>query len=219
MTTKKPKPTASATAEPAAFLLLDRSGSMSSMWNEALPAVNAYVKKLAEAFPKAKVTLALFDGENSYDVIRDAAVADTWKPVTNSDASPRGMTPLYDAILKLCAAAQKSNTDKTSIMIMTDGEENVSREATKDTAKTALDAARARGWDVIFLGANWDAMGQATDVGTQYANTMNFAPQNMTATMQGMASRHTLYSSGAMTANAEISESLRATGGFKSKTK
>ena len=30
------------------FILLDRSGSMSSMWDEAISSVNVYMKKLAE---------------------------------------------------------------------------------------------------------------------------------------------------------------------------
>lgn len=46
------------------FILLDRSGSMSDPagnWAEALSAVNAYVKKLADDKVDTGVTLATFD--------------------------------------------------------------------------------------------------------------------------------------------------------------
>jgi hypothetical protein len=54
-----------------AYILLDRSGSMSSRWSEALSSINAYVAELAK--DAAKVTLATFEGQDGlqFDVIRD----------------------------------------------------------------------------------------------------------------------------------------------------
>lgn len=136
----KAKPTtAKKSPATASFLLLDRSGSMGgAMWIEALGSINAYVKAVAEKLPQDKVTMAVFDGANNFEVIRDAVVAKSWPVVTDKDASPRGSTPLYDAIVKLCASATKEAIKKTTIVIMTDGAENASQEATKDTARLLL---------------------------------------------------------------------------------
>ena len=88
-----------------AYILLDRTGSMQSIWDEALGSVNAYVKALTEGRTTTKtgadahVTLAVFDAHDglAFDVLRAGVPAATWTDVTNADATPRGMTPLFDA--------------------------------------------------------------------------------------------------------------------------
>ena len=125
------------------FILLDRSGSMETLWTEALSSVNAYVKKLAEDGVDTGVTLACFDtghdGKMSFDILRDRIIPSTWHAVTSKDAAPRGGTPLNDATGKVVALADAGNYDKVAIVIMTDGHENSSRELTVDQAKALLD--------------------------------------------------------------------------------
>ena len=48
------------------YILLDRSGSMASLWEEALGSINGYVSKLPK---KTKVHMATFDSV-SHDIIR-----------------------------------------------------------------------------------------------------------------------------------------------------
>src|SRR4051812_39328646 len=93
------------------FILLDRSGSMAGLWSEALSSINSYVKKLADDKIDTGVTLATFDGEGglTFDVIRDRIIPSTWKPVSDADATPRGMTPLNDATGKIVALANAGN--------------------------------------------------------------------------------------------------------------
>ena len=177
------------------FILLDRSGSMSSLWLEALGAVNSYVKKLADDKVDTGVTLATFDGEGgcSFDVIRDRIIPSTWHIVTDKDASPRGMTPLNDAVGKIVALADKGNYDKVAIIIMTDGHENASRELTVVQAKALLDKCRAKNWQVIFLGANFDNASQAFDYGTAAHQTVSSSTVNLTATMRSTADKRAAY--------------------------
>lgn len=66
------------------------------------------------------------------------------------------MTPLNDAVGRIVARANAGNYDKVAIIIMTDGGENHSRELTVEGAKKLLDDCRAKGWQVIFLGASYD---------------------------------------------------------------
>ena len=105
------------------FLLLDRSGSMSTRWNEAINAINSYVSKLRFG---DNIYIALFDGE-SYDVIRDGDVKG-FVALNPLEYSPRGSTPLYDSCAKMISTAEQRNAEKTIIVIMTDGEENTSKE-------------------------------------------------------------------------------------------
>ncbi len=104
------------------FILLDRSGSMQSLWTEALSSVNAYVKKLADDRVDTGVTLATFDTDNGafdFTIVRDRIIPSTWHAVTERDATPRGMTPLNDATGRIVNLAEAGNYDKVAIIIMT----------------------------------------------------------------------------------------------------
>ncbi len=180
------------------FILLDRSGSMESLWTEALSSINAYVKKLADDKIDTGVTLATFDGHDggcTFDTIRDRIVPSTWKPVTSADAAPRGMTPLNDATGKIVNLARAGNYDKVAIIIMTDGHENASRELTVAQAKALLDDCRGKNWQVIFLGANFDNAHQAASYGTKAAQTIQSSVQNLGATMDSLSASRDAYAS------------------------
>jgi hypothetical protein len=182
------------------YMLLDRTGSMSSIWAETLSSINAYVARLANDKVDAKITLAIFDSNDGtqFDVIRKAVDVKEWNPVTDRDATPRGYTPLYDAIGRLMGLAGADPSDKASVIIVTDGQENASREVTREGAKALLDRARVKGWDIVFLGANFDAFEQAASLGTVAAQTLNIVPGAMQATMAGpMAARASSYAKGA----------------------
>lgn len=182
------------------YILLDRTGSMSGIWDEALGSVNAYAHDLGKETPQdtglqTTVTLAVFDFQNGlqFDVVRPRTSPDGWRPVTAADAAPRGMTPLYDAIGQIVALAEKDNPKKAVIVIMTDGEENSSRELTQTGARAALDRARARGWEVVFLGAEFANFSDAEAVGMEASRTMAVSKDGMTATMQGLAKKNRDY--------------------------
>ena len=121
-----------------AYILLDRSGSMQSLWVEALSSVNAFAKELANKTDgpvvDSHVTLAVFDSQEAlqFDVLRKKQPALHWDNVTDKDASPRGMTPLLDAMVRIISLAESDNPDKAIIVVMTDGQENASREVTRE---------------------------------------------------------------------------------------
>lgn len=198
------------------FILLDRSGSMASRWAEALGSINAYVEELTKAkeTKKALVTLATFDSTagTQFDVIRDKAPAKGWAKVSDVDATPRGGTPLFDAIGKLMTLAESGKPEKASIIIMTDGQENSSREMSKDAAKATLDRARVKGWPVIFMGADFDAMTQASSVGTQFGQTINASAGNYQSATLAMASMTADYAKTGMTRGFTTAERAKATG-------
>lgn len=178
------------------FVLLDRSGSMNSLWTDALGSINAYVKKLAEDNVDTGVTLAVFDDNLNrldFQVVRDRITPSTWRPVSNVDAVPRGGTPLNDAVGKIVALANAGNYDRVAIIIMTDGHENASKELSVDDAKKLLDACRAKGWQVIFLGANFDNATQAASYGTQSRQTVQSSAQNLATATASVAIKRGLY--------------------------
>lgn len=178
------------------FILLDRSGSMGKLWAEAMSAVNGYVRKLASDNVDTGVTVAVFDEYQDkfcFDVIRDRITPPTFAPLTARDAEPRGWTPLSDAVGQIVNLAKAGNYDRVAIIIMTDGEENRSKELSVTQARLLLDQCRARGWQVIFLGANFDNARQAAAYGSA-ANTQAFVAQgNLRASSDSLASKRFNY--------------------------
>jgi hypothetical protein len=170
-----------------AYILLDRTGSMAPIWAETLSSINSYVERLAAEKIDATITLAMFDSNDGtqFDVIRRSVDVTNWQTITDRDATPRGYTPLYDAIGRLMGLANTDAADRASIIIVTDGQENASREVTREGAKAMLDRVREKGWDVVFLGANFDAFSQAASLGGTAAQTLNIAPGAMQAAMAG----------------------------------
>lgn len=188
----------------SSYILLDRTGSMSDIWDEALGSVNAYAAAIGKVEDgeaddlETSVTLAVFDHQEGFqfDVLRKDVQPDAWSNVTNDEVSPRGMTPLFDAINRTIAMAEADNPEKAVIVIMTDGHENSSREVTKDGAKAALDRAEARGWEVVFLGAEFANFGDADAVGVSSSKQMAVSAGSLAVTQERLARKARDYGKG-----------------------
>lgn len=176
-----------------AYILLDRTGSMQSIWDEALGSVNAYVKALADGDGYA--TLAVFDAHEGlqFDVLRAGVPVQTWTDVTTQEASPRGMTPLFDAIGRMIARAESEAPEKAVLVIMTDGAENASREMKKDDVKAALDRIAKKGWQTVFLGAEFAKFDDADAVGVAGGQQVAMSAGMMGASMKMMARKSRAY--------------------------
>lgn len=161
------------------YFLLDRSGSMETLWSEALGSINGYVKNLPK---NTKIQLAVFDSM-SYDVIRDT-ITDNWVELTNVDALPRGGTPLYDSAVRMMDRAFENNDERTIFVVMTDGFENSSQHYRKNDVQNRVKLFENRGWEVVFLGANFDKIDTVSyDSGIKTNKFMNISAQNMTYAM------------------------------------
>jgi len=182
-----------------AYILLDRSGSMQSLWVEALSSVNAFAKELANKTDGSSVdshiTLAVFDSQDGlkFDTLRRKQPALHWENVSDREASPRGMTPLLDAMVRIIALAEGDNPDKAVIVVMTDGQENASQEVKREGVKAALDRVKAKGWEVVFLGANFDNISDAASVGVQAGQQMAMSAGTMGESMARLARKARVY--------------------------
>jgi hypothetical protein len=176
---------------------------MEPIWNEALSSVNAYADGLAalDGGPRvdADITLAVFDAQGGlqFDVLRQGVDAGDWNDVTTREVNPRGMTPLYDAIGRIVSLAEKDKPEKAVLVIMTDGEENSSTEMTKKAAKAALDRVRAKGWEVVFLGAEFSNFDDAEGVGQSSSRNMAVSKDQLSDSMDRLAQKSRNYASGA----------------------
>lgn len=187
-----------------AYILLDRSGSMESLWKEALGSINGYVKEL----PKdANVFMAVFDS-NGYDVIRNTTAGD-WKPLSNDDAMPRGGTPLFDASSRMMLRILDDKPDKAVFVTMTDGEENSSQHFKQVHVKGLVKSLEDKEYQILFLGANFDKVGDvANQYGIKSANWTNITPVNLNMTMSTLGTASMNYMTGS-TRSVDINEDIK----------
>lgn len=181
------------------YILLDRTGSMSGIWDEALGSVNAYVDSVVEPDEGPQVindiTFAVFDAQEGFqfDILRENVSGENWMQVTSDEVNPRGMTPLFDAIGRIMSVAEADAPEKAVIVIMTDGKENASQEYTKEQAKAALDRAEKRGWQVVFLGAEFANFADADSVGVSRSKQMAVSKDQLGVTMENLAKKNRGY--------------------------
>lgn len=196
----------------AAYILLDRSGSMANLWVEMIGAINGYVRKLGQSFPNTNVTVALFDSTDGVqvDVIRSNVKAGYWVDINPNEQQPRGGTPLFDAIGRFAPLAENFGAPKTSFVVVTDGYENSSREITRNGAKNILDRLRSRDWDIVFLGADFDAFSQSGQVGVSVGKTLNMSKGAVGQTLSAYAASTADYYGGTRSAAAEFTAAERA---------
>lgn len=178
------------------YILLDRSGSMATNWVETMGALNAFAEDLAKEKPKTRVTLACFDAAHEgldFAVLRDRQRAGDWSPLDAKELTPRGTTPLLDALGKLSTRIDEAKPKKATVTIITDGHENASKEITKAAARAIIERWKAAGYDVVFIGASFDAFGEAGNLGVGMGQTLNAAKGNYEAAMKGLATRSVAY--------------------------
>lgn len=182
------------------YILLDRSGSMHSLWNEAITGINEYAEGIKQI--ASNIYVAVFDSV-SYDVLRSGR--GEWRPIGVEEASPRAGTPLLDAAGRLLNEVFKDNPSKAVIVFMTDGEENSSSECTADQIRSRIKDAEAREWGVVFLGANFDKVAdQGSRIGVAADATVNFRKGLLGRGFDMQSAKTQLYASG-MSASAAFS--------------
>jgi hypothetical protein len=154
------------------YFLVDGSGSMMEKWWDSQAAMQGYLDVLRTEGVGSHGIIHVFDNHDLSSIQRDAALAD-WPSFADSPiVAGWGMTPLYDAINLMARELAALDPARCAITIITDGEENGSRHTTSDQAKALLDWCRAKGWQVTFLGADFNNSNQAQLLGANASNSI-----------------------------------------------
>jgi uncharacterized protein YegL len=163
-------------------MVLDRSGSMSSVLRPTIDGFNEFVESQKAGEGDATITLIQFDTENSWEVVFEDRPVKQAPKLTPDVYFPRGGTPLHDAIgrtiVDLGERFKKMKEDdrpgKVIVVIMTDGLENSSvKYAAPKIAEMIKHQQDVYKWHFVFLGANQDAIltGEALNIPAMSALT------------------------------------------------
>jgi len=161
------------------YFLIDGSGSMMDKWWESVSAIEQFNAVLASQNVSSHGIVHIFDNHNLSSIQRDAPLSDWASLKTEPLVSTWGMTPLYDAINLMVRELAALDPARCSIVIITDGDENGSRHTTSDQAKALLDWCRAKGWQVTFLGADFNNSRQAKLLGADASNSIGVQKQKL----------------------------------------
>ena len=145
--------------------ILDKSGSMGGLEPDTIGGYNSMLKKQQEVEGECRITTVLFN--NNYELLHDRIDIKAVSPITEKEYFVGGPTALIDAvgstIHKIVKAQKHTGEDfqaeKVMFVIITDGEENSSREYSLEKVKAQIEKQKSEyGWEFIFLGANLDSV-------------------------------------------------------------
>lgn len=177
--------------------ITDCSGSMGHLRNDVIGGFNILLADQKAVQGEARLTHVQFD--DRYMLQYAGKDIQTVEPLNERSYVPAGSTALYDAIGRTLneqgqrIAAQKW-ADKVIVCIRTDGQENASREFTRDQIKTMIEHAQTHGWTFIFSAANQDAFQTGASMGISGALTQNFVPTASGMSMSYASTSNTLRS-------------------------
>ena len=148
------------------LIILDKSGSMSSIANAAISGFNETVGGIRSAQERFKdtqehfVSLMIFCDCEKKLVYDKVPVADV-KELTKNEYRPCCCTPLYDAMgisINGLFNDIKDKEDATAVVtVITDGLENASKEYSGKAIKALVERMKDdEGWSFAYIGANQD---------------------------------------------------------------
>ena len=169
-------------------IILDESGSMSSIYEQALMGINEVlsgIRKNQEEFSDQEhyVTIVTFEGDGMRGVKtrRDRVAISEVKNLTRKDYRPGGCTPLYDAMGKTLHEMEGriGEGDRVMVTVITDGMENSSQEYSGSAVKTLIERLREKGWTFAYIGANQDAVEVAKELNISNALNYDATPEGV----------------------------------------
>lgn len=176
----------------AVALVIDRSGSMASIADDTRGGIKTFLDSQKAQEGEATMTVAQFDDQ--YEVIYDGDVKKIDADRVAQQFQPRGWTALLDAIgrtvielgNKIEAMPEAERPQRKVVAILTDGQENSSKEFTIDKVRALIEAKQKEGWDFLFLGASLDTIQVAQDYGFAVDKTLVYACGKMDKTLDAV---------------------------------
>jgi hypothetical protein len=148
---------------------------MQSKWWDSLAALDGFMSALRAENVSSHGIVHVFDSNDNEYIARNGTI-DSWQPFSTDPIGAHwGSTPLYDAINIMGRSIRDLDPARASIIIITDGEENGSRFTDHTQARAILDWLRAKGYQVTFLGADFNNNSQARQLGANESNTLGIA--------------------------------------------
>lgn len=162
------------------LIILDESGSMSSIKEQIISGFNETVQSIRNAQKKYTdqehfITLVTFNGTGR-KVLHFCSPVTDLKEIDGNLYQPDDMTPLFDAIGFSVTRLKKEIDKKTEynvlVTILTDGEENASAEYRGEDIRKIISKLKSKNWTFTYIGTDHDV--EAVAVKLAITNTLIF---------------------------------------------
>ena len=166
-------------------VIFDKSGSMMRIWDTSMKALKDFILEQRQLDQNNLFSLIMFNNKVEY-VFKHKKLEDVDTSVLNQ-IRPRSSTALNDAIGQAIDDIEAGLTykgrdgdgrlveRKNVLVILTDGFENASEKYTREDIRRKIES--HKDWDVIYLGANQDAIYESQKYGVSRNNTLTFAAE------------------------------------------
>lgn len=191
-------------------ILLDESGSMGGTRKDVIGGFNTLIADQKKEAGKMTVSVSKFNSAGSYKAIEMMADINTIKDLTEEDYRPGGGTALLDSAAQfinevgrpLAALPESERPEKVLVTMITDGEENDSKEISKAKLAEIIKEQESKyNWQFAYIGANQDAFAEASSFGVT-KNAVTYTSNSMgTASLFGGISKSVARYRGAATSD------------------
>lgn len=194
--------------------IIDESGSMQGSNSDVIGGFNSFIDR-QKTENTGKITVSLYKFNNLVTQVISNKPAAKVRNLTNEDYTPSGFTALYDAIgqaihetdKQLSSQPEKQRPDKVIVVIITDGQENASKEFSATAIKSAISThEELLNWSFIFLGSGLDNFQDAEAMGIK--NRANAPAWKLKKNIDHVAESSILYCMSSEKDEKEIIEDL-----------
>jgi len=194
--------------------IIDESGSMEGSNSDVIGGFNSFIEKQKKDNP-GKITVSLYKFNNLVTQVIGNKPAAKVRKLTTEDYTPSGFTALYDAIgqaihetdKQLSSQPEKQRPDKVMLVIITDGQENASKEFSATAIKSAISTHEdLLHWSFIFLGSGLSDFKDAEALGIK--NRANAPQWKLKSNIDHVAESSIMYCMSADSDEKEIIDNL-----------
>lgn len=179
--------------------ILDRSGSMYSVWEDVKGGYKTFIEKHKDSGVKTTFSLSVFDDrfDNIHNFVDIQNVPDV------ISVTPRGGTALLDAIGLtinmqgdyLNQMNESDRPDKVLIIVQTDGQENSSKEFSQDKIKELINRQRNKyNWEFMFIGSDEKSVMSAQTFGFNKDQTSFYSNNRTRSVFDAISAKSVEYS-------------------------
>ena len=160
--------------------ILDRSGSMSGREQDVIGGFNRMIDDQQKKRGECHVSTVLFNDVSA--VLHNRVPISKVRLLTDTEYFVGGGTAYYDALgrgIRHHIYVQRNlpedkRAEKVLFVVMTDGQENASREYSARVLKKLISEEQKKwGWEFVFIGAGIDAIQSAKDIGIKVEHAIN----------------------------------------------
>lgn len=161
-------------------VILDRSGSMGSCHEATIAGFNQFLRTQQRDAAGGRALMSLMQFDDHYEI---NFVGEPIENVPDLDAQsyvPRGQTALHDAIGRTIHETEAwvrehAWNDRVLVLIITDGQENASREYDLHAVRALVERKERDGWNFAYMGANQDSFAVGGAMGVRGNFTQDYA--------------------------------------------